>query len=78
MRRTRRPEVAAELGAEVFAAALGSAPRYRPAGPTAAGWLFKIAQNALYKSARADRRSRHVRCLGESLDWSSLRRGRTL
>ena len=55
MRRTRDPEVAAELGAEVFAAALGSAARYRPAGPTAASWLFTIAQNVLLKSAREGR-----------------------
>ncbi len=55
MGRTRNPEVAAELAAEVFAAALGGATRYRPAGPTAAGWLFKIAQNVLLKSARKGR-----------------------
>jgi RNA polymerase sigma factor (sigma-70 family) len=55
MHRTRNPEVAAELGAEVFAAALASAARYRPVGPTAAGWLFTIAQNVLLKSARKGR-----------------------
>jgi RNA polymerase sigma factor (sigma-70 family) len=55
MRRTRDPEMAAELGAEVFAAALGSATRYQPAGPTAAGWLFTIAHNVLLKSARKGR-----------------------
>jgi RNA polymerase sigma-70 factor (ECF subfamily) len=55
MRRTRNPEMAAELGAEAFAAALGSAGRYRPAGPTAAGWLFTIAQNVLLKSVRKGR-----------------------
>jgi RNA polymerase sigma-70 factor (ECF subfamily) len=55
MRRTRNPQLAAELGAEVFAAALGSAGRYRSVGPTAAGWLFKIAQNVLLKSARKGR-----------------------
>jgi len=55
MRRTRNPEVAAELAAEVFAAALGNAARFRAAGPTAAGWLFKIAQNVLLKSLRKGR-----------------------
>jgi hypothetical protein len=40
-RRTRN----AELAAEVFAAALDSAGRYRPEGRPAAGWLFKMAQN---------------------------------
>lgn len=55
MRRTRDPEVAAELGAEVFAQALAGAHRYRPVGPSAAGWLFTIAQNVLLKSARKGR-----------------------
>lgn len=55
MRRTRDPELAAELASEVFAAALGSADRYRPESPNAAGWLFKIAQNVLLKSARKGR-----------------------
>jgi RNA polymerase sigma factor (sigma-70 family) len=55
MRRTRDPEVAAELGAEVFAQALAGAHRYRPMGPSAAGWLFKIAQNVLLKSVRRGR-----------------------
>ena len=32
VRRTGDPEVAADLTAEVFAAALAAAPRYRPAG----------------------------------------------
>lgn len=49
-RRTGDPEVAADLTAEVFAAALGAAHRYRPETPTAAGWLFAIAHNKLLKS----------------------------
>jgi len=52
MRRTGDPELTADLTAEVFAAALGSASRYRPHGPTAAGWLFTIAGNTLATSAR--------------------------
>jgi len=55
MRRTRNPELATDLAAEVFAAVLGSAARYRPVQPTAAGWLFKIAQNVQLKSARKGR-----------------------
>jgi RNA polymerase sigma-70 factor (ECF subfamily) len=51
-RRARDAEVAADLTAEVFAAALLAAPRYRPDGPTAAPWLFTIAHNTLSKSLR--------------------------
>src|ERR1017187_2193740 len=54
-RRTGDPEVAADLTAEVFAAALGAAHRYRPETPTAAGWLFTIARNTLAKSVRRGR-----------------------
>ncbi len=50
VRRTADPEVAADLTAEVFAAALGAAQRYKPRTPTAAGWLFAIAHNKLLKS----------------------------
>jgi len=52
MRRTGVPEVTADLTAEVFAAALAAAARYRPEGPTAAVWLFTIARNKLSKSVR--------------------------
>ena len=52
MRRTRRPEVAADLTAEVFAAALAAASRYRPQSETAAVWLFTIARNTLSHSVR--------------------------
>jgi RNA polymerase sigma factor (sigma-70 family) len=54
-RRTGDAEVAADLTAEVFAAALGAAQRYRPEAPTAAGWLFTIARNTLSKSLRRGR-----------------------
>ena len=47
MRRTRDPEVAADLMAETFAAALLSLPRYRPGGGPATAWLFGIARNKL-------------------------------
>ena len=52
LRRTRDPELAADLAAEVFAAALAAAGRYRPVGDTAAGWLFTIASNTLATSLR--------------------------
>jgi RNA polymerase sigma factor (sigma-70 family) len=60
-RRTRDPEVAADLTAEVFAAALSSARRYRPETPTAAGWLFTIARNTLANSLRRGRVEAHAR-----------------
>ncbi len=55
MRRTADPELAADLSAEVFAAALAASHRYRPSEPTAAGWLFTIAHNTLSKSLRRGR-----------------------
>jgi RNA polymerase sigma factor (sigma-70 family) len=60
-RRTGDPEVAADLAAEVFAAALAAAHRYRPESPTAAGWLFTIAHNTLAKSIRRGRVEAHAR-----------------
>ncbi|MGH3265480.1 MAG: RNA polymerase sigma factor [Trebonia sp.] len=55
VRRTRDPELSADLTAEVFAAALGAAASYRPDQPTAAVWLFTIARNKLSKSLRKGR-----------------------
>ena len=43
--RTRRRDLAADLTAETFAAALAAASRYRGSAPTAAPWLFGIARN---------------------------------
>lgn len=54
-RRVRDAEVVADLTAEVFAAALEAAPRYRAGEGTAAGWLFAIAHNTLAKSVRRRR-----------------------
>jgi RNA polymerase sigma-70 factor (ECF subfamily) len=50
--RTRDPELAADLTAEVFAAALVGARRFRPGGAPAASWLFGVAQHKLAKSRR--------------------------
>jgi RNA polymerase sigma-70 factor (ECF subfamily) len=55
MRRTRDPELAADLTAEVFAAAFAAADRYRPDASSAAPWLFAIAQNTLVSSIRRGR-----------------------
>jgi RNA polymerase sigma factor (sigma-70 family) len=61
-RRTKDAELAADLTAEVFAAALRSAHTYAPHSPTAAAWLFTIAQHTLARSIRRGRveaRARH-------------------
>jgi YVTN family beta-propeller protein len=52
VRRTREPELAADLTAEVFAAALAGVARFRPGGAPPAAWLFGIAQHKLAKSRR--------------------------
>jgi RNA polymerase sigma factor (sigma-70 family) len=51
IRRTGRPELAADLAAETFAAALQSLPTYEETG-AARGWLFGIANHKLADSAR--------------------------
>jgi hypothetical protein len=54
MNRTRRPDLAADLTAETFAAALAAADGYRGSGG-AAGWLFQIARSKLVDSVRRGR-----------------------
>jgi RNA polymerase sigma-70 factor (ECF subfamily) len=54
-RRVREPEVAADLTAEVFAAALEDAGRFDPARGSAAGWLYGIAHHKLADAARRGR-----------------------
>jgi RNA polymerase sigma factor (sigma-70 family) len=54
-RRTGSCELAADLAAETFAAALLGCRRFRPGGPPAAAWLLGIAQNKLRESARRQR-----------------------
>lgn len=62
--RTRRPEVAADLTAETFAAALRGVARYRRQREPAAAWLYAIARNKLADAARrgavADRARRRL------------------
>src|SRR6516164_11084203 len=47
LRRTRDPELTADLTAEVFAAALLAAPRYQPGELPALAWLYGIAAHKL-------------------------------
>jgi RNA polymerase sigma factor (sigma-70 family) len=49
-RRTGDAELAADLSAECFAAALLSSGRFRPGGAPAVAWLFGIARNVLGRS----------------------------
>ena len=62
--RTRRPDVAADLTAETFAAALRGVRRYRRRPEPAVAWLFAIARNKLADAARrgavADRARRRL------------------
>jgi RNA polymerase sigma factor (sigma-70 family) len=60
-RRTRDPELAADLCAETFAAALASRRRYRPEAGAAAAWLYGIGSKKLADAQRrgyAERRAR--------------------
>jgi len=55
LRETRNRELAADLSAEVFAAALTSARRYRPERGSVTAWLLGIARNKLLESRRRGR-----------------------
>src|SRR5918999_1050161 len=63
MRRTRDAELAADLTAETFAAALVARARFDPGRGSASAWLFGIALNKL---ARVERR--------EVTEWRARRR----
>jgi RNA polymerase sigma factor (sigma-70 family) len=52
---TRNRETAADLSAEVFAASLISARRYRPQHGSVLAWLLGIARNKLLESRRRKR-----------------------
>lgn len=55
LRRTRDPEVSADLAAETFAAALIASRRFKRRGEPAAAWLFGVARNVLAASIRKKR-----------------------
>ena len=71
-------ELAADTAAEVFAAALIAAERYRPEHPTALPWLCGIARHKLSEARRRGRgEDRARRALGmprEALEDSDLQR----
>jgi RNA polymerase sigma-70 factor (ECF subfamily) len=55
LRRTSSAELAADLTAEVFAAALASSRRFRPGRTPAVSWLYGIARNKLAASRSRSR-----------------------
>lgn len=55
LRETGSREAAADLAAEVFAAALEASGRYEPTYESAAGWLVGIARNKVLESRRRGR-----------------------
>jgi RNA polymerase sigma factor (sigma-70 family) len=55
LRRTGEPELAADLAAEAFAAALVSVRRFKPGPAPAAAWLYGIARHVLLRSAKRRR-----------------------
>ncbi|MEA2156681.1 MAG: hypothetical protein QOE11_2821 [Solirubrobacteraceae bacterium] len=66
-RRSRDAEVAADLTAETFAAALDGCRRFDPARGPAIGWLYGIAHRQLGRLARRGAvETRHRRRLGMS------------
>jgi RNA polymerase sigma-70 factor (ECF subfamily) len=60
-RRTGNPEVAADLTAETFAAALIARSRYRPQSAGAGAWLFTIAHRKLADYRRRGRAEERMR-----------------
>src|SRR5258708_753098 len=61
VRRTRDPELAADLTAETFAAAILGAGGFRDEGQSALGWLLGIARNLLgrtWQRGQIERRAR--------------------
>ena len=78
-RRTRDPELAADLTAETFAAALASRRRFRPEAGSAAGWLYGIgskkladAQRRGYAEMRARRRMGMERIELDDSDYARI------
>jgi DNA-directed RNA polymerase specialized sigma24 family protein len=67
LRATGNREVAADLTAEVFAASLTAARRFRPERGSVAGWLLGIGRNKLRESRRRGRVENSSRRLVEGL-----------
>jgi RNA polymerase sigma factor (sigma-70 family) len=61
LKRVRDRELAADLAAETFAAALIAVPAYEPKLSPASAWLFMIAQRRLVDSLRRGRVEDHAR-----------------
>lgn len=78
LRETGDRELTGDLAAEVFAAALLAASRYRPEHPTALPWLCGIARNKASESRRRgraeDRARRRLGIPVEALEDSDLAR----
>jgi RNA polymerase sigma factor (sigma-70 family) len=60
-RRTRDAELAADLTAETFAAALSARSQYRPEAGAPVSWLFAIAMNKLTDAQRRGQAERRAR-----------------
>ena len=82
VRRTRDPELGADLTAETFACALEGVARFDPNRGSAVGWLFGIARNQLLRTlerGRVERRARDRLGMGRiELDDDDLERILTL
>ena len=78
VRRTGRPELAADLTAETFAAALQHARRFDPAKGPAAAWLYGIARrelaDALERGRVEDRARRRMRIPRIALNDEAIER----
>jgi RNA polymerase sigma factor (sigma-70 family) len=78
LRRTRSPELAADLTAETFADALRSVRRFDPERGIAVAWLFGIARRelvgALERGRVEDRARRRLRLPRQELDDEALER----
>lgn len=78
LRRTRSPELAADLTAETFAAALRGARRFDPTKGEAMAWLYGIARrelgSALERGRVEDRARRRMRIPRIDLDDDALER----
>jgi RNA polymerase sigma factor (sigma-70 family) len=78
VRRTGDAELAADLTAETFAAALAGAHRFRPAKGSAVNWLYGIARHLLFRAlerGQVERRARARFGIGPiALDDEALER----